>query len=293
MKKLLLCIALLATLQCVGQPLHISEITITPIACPGGVTGTITVTAAGGIPEFLGYFFQLNDGPQNQSLASVTFDEVVEGEKEIKVFDSVENDTITLNSLSSPFASIIFTRTIACSGTTVTYTVTTPTGSATTLKDAILVGPDGLPKKLTGTTGDFPDLQAGNYVLTLTPANAATVACDVPTILGFTVKQSALEIGTIENTSLSEGGTNGSLLVTVREGIGPFIFDLFGPLPTAIQRNDTQPDPLSRFTTFNDLPGGFFNLRITDLPTGCIATQLVAVNFFKNAVANRIALAYC
>ena len=296
MKKLLLCIAFVGTFPCVASlPLRITNLTITPIVCPGGVTGSIEVTAVGGSPSEEGYFFQINQEPAVQAVSTHTFLNVGDGgSKDIKVSDALgENDLIALNSMSSPFSSIVFTQTLQCSGTTVTYAVETPPGSATTVQEAILVGPDGVPQTLTGLTGEFPDLQEGNYTLTLVPADAATVACDVSTILKFQIKQSSLQITNVAATALSQGGTAGILEVDVSGGTGPFLFERIGPLPSAIVVLGTLDPADPRAAAFSNVPGGFFTVRVTEIFSGCSVTQLVAVNFFANAVANRIALAYC
>lgn len=295
MNKILLSIALMSMLTCMGEPIQITSLDITPILCTDDESlGTIVVTVDGGIPPRT---FTLT-GPSGviQSVQeddpTFTFDPISErGALTLTVSDNSNTPSITsINSIVSPFAEIDVDGN-ACND--ITYSISQVTGDTTTVL-ATLVGPGGPRAPLTSLSGTFTNLPLGTYTLTLKPSLSAIPACNTATVITFKIVQEPLEL-LVEQTELSQGGTQAQLVVTAEVEITAA--SLTGPLP------DTENIPATTIdgtvATFGDpldplvggIAGGFYTLSVTT--SECTLIKLVTVNFFANAVANRIALANC
>lgn len=291
MRKLFFSIALMGVLTVrAGTPFHIDNIEIETQNCvDGSGNSVIDISVKNGTPPKKLEADNTNDSPQ----------ESIDGEFGVTLLDPLKPITIiltdsagaqitqTFNVLPAAFENVdIFTQ---CPGT-LKYTVSDfVDGSGITNVRVRLVG-EGQTRSSSKLEDTFTGLVPGNYILTITPVTSAITpaACAKPFVVPIIIADLPFDL-VARNTELSQGAESGALILTAVAGDFPFDFTLTGPLPST---NTITALNVGNVGAFSGLPGGFFAASVTD-NLGCTVTKIVAVNFFVNAIANRIALAYC
>lgn len=295
MKRVVLIIALIGILDIfAGDPFHISQITLDTADCINpavGVSG-ITIKVKGGT------------GPYDLVATNTTSSAqigVADGNFiPVLLIDPTKPTQITLNDAAGntivqnyniPSAGLVnIIIATLCPRTIVSIIRGVRDGSGIEGASLLLVG-EGQKRTATEQPTQFTDLPPGNYTLTITPTGSAINSeCSEPIIIPIIVPDLPFDL-VAQNTVLSQGSNVGQLKVTAIEGTPPFSnFNLTGPLPSSqVISAFSQQDEIA---TFILLKGGFYIASVTD-STLCTITKLVTVNFFANAVANRIAIANC
>jgi len=222
----------------------ISNVTVGNVLCNGGSTGTITVTASGGVP---GYAYS-SDGGSLYSISNV-LSGLSQGTYNVYVKDTnncssaYANNPVTVN---QP-ALLLFTDSISrpnCSGLSNGSITVNPSGGVTPYQYAINAGVNQPGNSFTG-------LAAGSYLILLTDSNACT---DTATVSLGNAYVFNLAIDTQTNTSCF-GNTDGSIVLAASGGIHPYTFSL----------NDTTFQPSD---TFSGLAGGYYVATAHD-SAGC------------------------
>ncbi|MFD2603433.1 T9SS type A sorting domain-containing protein [Flavobacterium suzhouense] len=213
----------------------------TDVLCHGATTGTATVSATGGVPNYMYAWSNGAGGPTVNGLAAGTYT--------CTVSDALGCSVVHTVTITSPEAiDVVVTQTnVSCSSNNDGAISLTVSGG---------VGPytyQWTPASL-GTTPTVSGLSAGNYSVTITDANGCTA------VRNLSVTQpSAITFTLAINNVTCYGASNGTVDVTsVTGGTPPYIFGLDSA-------NGGSPDPLY-------LAAGDYTFTIYD-GSGCISTQ--------------------
>jgi len=180
-------------------PLTVSATTVN-LLCFGDTNGSISVTAAGGIP---GYTYRLNGGGfQNQAL----FSGLSAGFYTVTVKDA-ENNQVTVQNLVVSSPSQLFVDAAVLTND-VTLTFTGGVAPYTFISDA--------------PNSDLQNLPNGTYNLTATDANGCTATTT------FSVDVAPLSVAFSSTQILCNGGNNGSIQADAMGGIPPYEYSLDG-----------------------------------------------------------------
>jgi hypothetical protein len=211
-----------STTVTVNQPSAVvASSTSTDVLCNGGSTGTVTVSATGGVGSYTGTgtFTGLAAGPHTYS--------VTDGNR------CPASTTVTVNQPSAVVASSTSTDVLCNGGSTGTTTVSATGG----------VGP------YTGT-GTFTGLAAGPYTYSVTDGNRCPASTTV------TVNQPSAVVASSTSTDvLCNGGSTGTVTVSATGGVGSY----------------------TGTGTFTGLAAGPYTYSVTD-GNRCPASTTVTVN---------------
>ncbi|MEO1437881.1 MAG: gliding motility-associated C-terminal domain-containing protein, partial [Bacteroidota bacterium] len=231
-------------------PIEIGDIptSATPVDCYGGNNGSATVTPIGGNPP---YTYEWNNGQTTPTATGLSF-----GAAWATITDAIgcfiRSDTVLVDQPEAPIATILTQAETSCFGSTDGSITAVPTG-----------GTPGY--EFAWSNGDFGpvifNLEAGNYVVTITDLNGCTLTEDIE--VG---QPDPIIIASSSIINVCNGDSNGSITVdtaNVRGGTEPFIFSLDG--------ENYQTDP-----TFPNLPSGNYPLFVQDI-NGCESMSTVFV----------------
>lgn len=208
--------------------------TVTPVACNGGATGSISLAVSGGTP---GYTYNWGGGITTQNRSGLTA-----GNYSVTVTDS-KGCTASANSIN-------VTQPAAITGTP-TVTPVPCFGQSTgaiTLAVAGGTAPYTYQWNDGASTQNRTNIPAGTYSVIITDSKSCT-----GTVTNIVVTQpSAALTASLSKTDPSCGGSNGSVTATVSGGTGPYTYDWNGT-PTG-----------DGTATITGLASGNYQVTITD-----------------------------
>lgn len=193
------------------EPLLGSVSEQTDVICFGDNTGSVMVTASGGVPP---YGYQLGSGPFQ---SNGTFGSLVAGNYSITIRDANNCDLImpvTINQPGTPMAGTISPVAISCYGESNGSLDLSVTGGTIPY---IYLWSNG------AATEDLTGLPAGNYSVTVTDSNGCTSVANA----AVTQPSSALSGSIVSRTDVTEyGGSNGSVTVSGSGGTSPYMYSI-------------------------------------------------------------------
>ncbi|MBY8963242.1 cadherin-like domain-containing protein, partial [Flavobacterium sp. D11R37] len=223
----------------------------TNIACNGGATGALTVTATNGAAP---YTYLWSNGATAASINGLAA-----GTYTVTVTDA--------NSCTATASATLTEPTTALSGTTVVTNIACNGGNT----GAINLTPTGGTAPYTFdwgggiTTEDRTGLTAGTYSVTITDANGCT-----GTVSATVTEPTAAVSGTTVVTNVAcNGGNTGAINLTPTGGTGPYTFDWGGGITTEDRTG---------------LSAGTYSVTITDA-NGCTGTVSATVTEPTSAVS--------
>lgn len=218
------CVSTFNTTISVSQPTTITSTVAKTDVCFGGTNGTITVTASGGTGALQ---YSIDGGTTYQ--ASNSFTGLSANAYSVVVKDANNCTTtpssITINQSGSALAVAVTSVTnVACNGASTGAVNITASGGYNTAYTYAWTGPSSF----NATTEDLTNRPAGTYNVTVTDAGGCTAQATA------TLTQPTAVTATIASTNVScNGGNNGSAVVTVNGGVGPYTYswsDANGPI---------------------------------------------------------------
>ena len=220
--------------------------TPTPVACYGGTTGGVSVTGAGGTPNYTYSWTGGHSGASVTGLAAGTYTVTM---TDVNGCSASASTTVT-----QPSAALTLTDTVtnvACLNGNTGKIVVVPTGGTTNYTYLW----NTTPQK---TTATITNLTAGTYVVTVTDAHSCTATKSI----AVTQSNTGLTLTTGE-TNATCGNANGIATVTVSSGTGTFTYTWSAGGST------TGTDP--------NLSAGNYTVTVSST-SGCSATAAVQVN---------------
>ncbi len=257
----------------VSSPLTVSEpgaITVntqatTDVTCPGVGNGRITVTGAGGTPPYL---YTLNPGSVNS--ASGIYNNLPPGTYTVNISDSRSCPPATTSPLTvnQPLPLKILTidsTDITCNGNNDGEIHVTGTGGTAPLSFTLMPG------NSTNGTGDFLNLAAGMYTVSMSDTHACAPVTTAP--VGIS-EPPAISITSVNSTGITcNGDNNGSITVVASGGTGTLHYTL-------------TPGVITNTTgIFNGLTGGSYTVTVTD-DNACSPASTGPVDIIEPAVIN-------
>src|SRR5467141_4187449 len=234
----------------------------TNVACFGGSTGSVTVSASGGTSP---YTFS-KDGVTFG--ASGTFSNLAAGSYTITVKDANGCSTtqpVTIRQPAAALSSSISSQTnVACFGGStgnVTVAGSGGTGPYTFSKDGVNFG----------GSGTFGSLAAGSYTITVKDAVGCT------TTRGVTITQPASALGASISSQTNVGcfgSSTGGVTVAGSGGTSPYTYAIDGVT-------------FGNSSTFSNLAGGSYTITVKDA-NGCATTQPVTITQPASALGSSI-----
>ena len=193
------------------EPLLGSVSEQTDVICFGDNTGSVSITASGGVPP---YGYQLGAGPFQ---ANGIFGSLTAGNYSITVRDAHNCDFIMPVTIDQPEA--------AMTGTISSVAVSCY-GESNGSLDLLVTG-GSFPYSFLWSNGakteDITGLSAGNYSVTITDSKG----CSINANSAVTQPVSALSGSIVSRTDVSEhGGSNGSAIVSGSGGTAPYMYKL-------------------------------------------------------------------
>ncbi|MGB5943846.1 MAG: T9SS type A sorting domain-containing protein [Leeuwenhoekiella sp.] len=244
----------------VSEPkiLELSTLVDTNVACNGGATGSITMNLTGGTAPF---DYTINATTYSGVPdATLTLSGFAAATYAISIKDAngcTASGSATITEPTALSASIVATDVTCNSGSNGTVDLTVSGGTA----------PYTFDWSNTATTEDLTGLKAGKYSVTVTDANGCTVNVSVDVLEPAMLTASATATNVFCN-----GGSDGTVDLTVSGGVAPYIFSW----------NNT--------ATTEDMVGlkaGTYKVLVTDA-NGCTTTQSVEVLQPTELVASAI-----
>jgi gliding motility-associated-like protein len=227
--------------------------TVQAVACFGGNTGSITVSASGGT----GVFQYSRNGTTFQ--ASPTFANLAAGTYTITARDQNNcTETVSVTVTQPPVLTVgsAGQSNISCNGLA-DGGITTSVSGGTPLYTFSWTGPGGF----SAATQNVSGLVSGTYVLTVTDANACTASVSI------TLTQPPVLIATATNVPVSCNGlSDGSINLSPAGGTAPYAFNWTGSAAFTASTEDLV-----------GLIAGTYNVTVTDA-NGCTAQTSVVVN---------------
>lgn len=234
----------------VNQPtaLQITSLTPTQPSCVPGNDGSITAAVSGGTSTY-----QYSIGGPNQS--SGTFNNLGSGTYIITVTDANNctlSSSISIAPPNAPSIANVSTNAVSCNGGNSGSTLVSVTGGSAPLSYNIM------PTNVTNGTGNFTNLAAGSYTVTITDA----VSCSVTTIVSIS-QPTALNWGAVNATDIScNSGTDGTIQLNSSGGTGTITYLL-------------NPGSLSNTTgNFSALGANTYTITATDANNCSISTSV-------------------
>jgi len=232
------CTATLARIVSQPTALNLSAI-VTNVSCFGGSNGAINLSVTGGTPN---YTYLWSNGANTQDLSGL-----IAGTYTVTVTDAngcTDTYTTTITQPTVLELSATTVPVVACTGGNNGSIDLTVTGGTPPYTYAWSNGQ---------TTQDISGLTAGTYIVTVTDANGCTK------VLSVVVNQVSNLLASIVSTNVTcNGGSNGSLDLTVTGGAAPYLIDWANI-----------PGPNNPEDQFN-LPAGNYSVTVTDA-NGCTA----------------------
>ncbi|MES2619899.1 MAG: choice-of-anchor L domain-containing protein, partial [Bacteroidota bacterium] len=219
----------------INQPPTAVNVTVNStsvIACYGANTGTINITASGGIPS---YTFLWSD---NSALEDRT--NMLGGTYFVVATDQMGCTATTSATINQPLSPLtidtVVATDVACFGAATGSLITTVSGGTSPYS---YMWTDG------ATTANRTNILAGNYDLTVTDANG----CSTSVSNTITQPSAAVSATTSVTNVLCFGGSNGAISLNPTGGVSPYSFNWGGGITT---QNRT------------GLTAGTYNVVITD-----------------------------
>ncbi|MBK7763192.1 MAG: choice-of-anchor L domain-containing protein [Bacteroidetes bacterium] len=239
----------------ITQPnqLQFVSLNTTPVQCNGGNTGSIQIVCSGGTGT-IQYTLQ----PGSTLSSSGNFSNLTAGNYTIIASDAngcTYQTNTNINQTSMLQFTMSNTSNVNCFG-----------GNDGSIQCLVSGGTGSIqyqlqPGSISNSTGNFPSLQAGNYTIIATDANA----CSVSTTLQIQ-QPLAISLSTPLVTDVNCFGTaSGSIQVTANGGTGTFIYQL---MPGNI---------LTSNGNYNNLLAGNYSITATDV-LGCTQSLVVIVS---------------
>jgi len=228
------------------------------VACKGGSTGSVTLTASGGTGPT--YTYHLGTFTNTTGV----FTGLVAGSYAASVTD-VNGCAVTLSSpvvISEPATALSSTITtqqkVKCKGSPTGLVTLTATGGTGPTYTYTLNAVTNSTATATNQTGTFTNLLAGDYNISISDGNACTAYQSV------TIAEPASKVSaTIAGTNVTcAGDANGKAVATASGGTGPYTYSwTTSPQTTA---------------SINGLIAGNYTVTVTDA-SGCLRTQTVTI----------------
>lgn len=218
------------------EPISGSVSEQTDVICFGDNTGSVSVTASGGVPP---YGYQLGSGPFQ---TSGNFGSLTAGNYSITIRDANNCDFIipvTINQPATAMTGTIAAVNISCYGESSGSLDLSVTGGTPPYSFLWSNG---------ATTEDITGLPAGNYLVTITDSKGCTSVASA----AVTQPASALSGSVVTRTNVSDyGGNDGSVTVSGSGGTSPYMYRL----------DDGE---YQSGGTFGSLSAGTYTLKVRD-----------------------------
>jgi hypothetical protein len=216
----------------------------TNVLCNGGSTGTITVVASGGTPN---YTYNWGGGVTTQNRTALPI-----GTYTCTITDSKGCTTTTSQTINQPTALSAGTPTapaILVNGGTTTITQPVPTGATSPYQYQLNTG-------AFQTSNVFNNVSAGNYTINIKDANNCTIARTI------SITQPTVITSTVASTNVTcNGASSGSITLTVNGGTPGYTFLWNGGQTT---QNRTA------------IPAGTYTVTVTDA-NACTLNRSVTI----------------
>ncbi|MCD6062644.1 MAG: C-terminal target protein, partial [Flavipsychrobacter sp.] len=218
--------------------------TASSTTCTGNnADGTASVAAAGGTAP---YSYSWSNNATTQSVSGLTT-----GNYNVTVSDANGCTATASASVTSPAA-------VTLSGATSNASCYQAANGGINLSVNSGAAPFSYQWSNNATTEDITGLSAGNYSVTVTDANSCTATAS----FAITQPTSAVSISGVATDATSNGGSNGSINITVTGGVAPYSYQW--------SNNTTAEDP-------TNLSAGNYTVTATDA-NGCTATASYTVS---------------
>ncbi len=227
-----------------------TNVIVQNVNCFGGGNGSIIAQTAGGNGQ-INYTLQ----PGNVVNQNGVFPNLPAGSYTITAVDINNCSTQTIVTITAPVMIIIDSiihQDILCNNGMLGSINAYASGGVGQLTYTLQPG------NITNQTGYFPNLQVGNYIVTVTDANGCFVTANVNIIILPIMQWDSVSYATI----FCAGGNSGYIYATVTGGVAPITYNL-------------QPGNVNNLTGyFPNLPAGIYNVTATDV-NGCTTTVTI------------------
>ncbi len=224
-----------------GSALAVAVTSVTNLACNGGSTGAVNITASGGYSTAYTYSWT---GPASFTATTEDLSSLAAGVYNVTVTDAggcTQTATATVTQPAALTATAVATDVLCFGGSTGSINLTVSGGTA-----PYTYAWSG-PSSYTATTEDLTSRPIGTYSVTVTDANNCTV------VISSTITQPAVLAATNAATNvLCNGASTGAINLTATGGTAPYSYAWTGTSFSA-----TTEDLAS-------LPAGTYNVVITD-----------------------------
>ncbi len=229
--------------------LQVDSLVFGPVFCNGG-TGSITVYASGGNPP---YAYDIGSGYQVGNV----FNGLVAGTYTVTIIDGNSCTAVSAPATLTENPAIVLSEThvdVGCFGT-FTGSINLTVNGGTSPYSYSWQGPNGF----TSSSEDINNIEAGNYSVTVTDNYSCT------STLSVTISSAAaLNISESHTNVTCNGGTDGSITLTVSGGTAPYAYNWTGPSC-----------PCSG-SSLTNLSAGTYDVTITD-NAGCSSTLSINI----------------
>ena len=233
--------------------------TQTDVLCFGGSTGAINLTVAGGTP---GYTYAWSNGAITQDLSGLSA-----GTYSVTVTDLNGCTATTSVTITQPSAAVSLSQTnspVLCFGASTGAIDLTVAGGTAPYTYSWSNG---------AITQDLTNVPTGTYTVVVNDANGSTGGCTATTTVTITQPAAAINITSTQVNNLCNGGSTGSIDVTVTGGTAPYTYSWSNGALTQ---------------DISGLSAGTYTLNVDDLHGpggGCSATATFTITQPANPVA--------
>ncbi|MCC7029269.1 MAG: SprB repeat-containing protein, partial [Chitinophagaceae bacterium] len=231
--------------------LQITNLNLVLPGCVPGNDGSITVTASGGTPA---YAYNIGGGNQ----AGNTFSNLAAGNYTVTITDANGCTSSSVTNLAPPNSPVIVNVAITdvfCNGASDGSVTTYFSGGMAPYNFTLMPG------NITNGNGQFNNLQAALYTITMTDANGCTGST------ALTIVEPLAITWTMNNSTdvLCFGGSDGQITVAANGGIGPIDYTL---LPNNINNQSG---------IFTNITAGLYTVTAVDA-NGCSISTTIQIN---------------
>lgn len=202
------------SVQLRGTNILLTSVVVDTPSCNAAIDGRIIITVLNGNPPFQ---YTINGGP---SQASNIFSGLAPGNYDIQVFDAggcaSARETITIPT-GPPLAVTIQTTNTSCAGVNNGTITVTPVNGRAPYQYSL----NGAPFQ---SSNVFTNLAVGNYTIHVTDGSG----CDVNNVPAQVQPGQPLGPSAINTNVSCNGGNNGTITVTVNNGVSPYQYSLDG-----------------------------------------------------------------